>query len=184
MEENRTNVEASKKKKGTIQKVIAVIVILLLAILIGLFAWTRFAAQKSDAAKLEETVKAKLGQLEDKSNDEIQAALDEVIAEGSLRISINENPVFATGDSEGSLKIENHPNNHYNMRVIITMTDTGEELYNSGLMPINSHIDADKLEKDLEPGEYDATATFTAYDVESDTEVGQAIAGLKISVLG
>ena len=182
MEENH-NVEVSEKK-GKVQKVITIIVVLLLAILIGMFAWMRFATPKSDAAKLEDTVKAKLGQLEDKSNDEIQAALDEVIQEGSLRISINENPIFPTGDSEGSLKIENHPNNHYNMRVVITMTDTGEELYNSGLMPVNSHIDADKLEKDLDAGEYDATATFTAYDVESDAEVGQAIAGLRISVLG
>lgn len=183
MDENTIETKDTKERKGTFSKVISVIVILMMAIIIGLFAWMHFAPEKTNAESLEDSVKAKLGQLEDKSNDEIQAALDEVIEEGSLRISINENPIFPTGDSEGSLKIENHPNNHYNMRVIITLNDTGEEIYNSGLMPVNSHIESDTLERVLDKGEYDGMATFTAYDVETDAEVGQAMAGVRISVL-
>lgn len=183
MDENKIETGEKKERKNTFQKVMSVIVVLLMAIIIGMFAWVHFGPEKSDAESLEDSVKAKLGQLEDKSNDEIQAALDEVIEEGSLRISINENPVFPNGESEGSLKIENHPNNHYNMRVVITLNDTGEEIYNSGLMPINSHIETDTLEHALEKGEYEAMATFTAYDVETDAEVGQAMAGVRISVL-
>lgn len=134
---------------------------------------------------LEADIKAKLGQLEDKSNDEIQAALNEVVEEGNLSISINANPVFATGDSEGSLKIENGPQNLYGQRVILTLDDTGEEVYDSGYMPVDSHIQTDKLEVDLEPGEYAATAVFTAYDEKLDgAMVGQAIAQVRISVLG
>lgn len=182
MDENTVD-KRKKKGNGTFRKIISIIVILLMAIIIGMFAWLQFGPEKSDAESLEDNVKAKLGQLEDKSNDEIQAALDEVIDEGSLRISINENPVFPTGDSEGTLKIENHPNNHYNIRVVITLNDTGEEIYNSGLMPINSHIETDTLERVLDKGEYDGMATFTAYDVETDAEVGQAMAGVRLSIL-
>ena len=183
MDENKIEMQGKKEKKFSFHKIISIIVILLMAIIIGIFAWMQFAPEKSDAAALEDNVKAKLGQLEDKSNDEVRAALDEVIEEGSLRISINENPVFPNGESEGTLKIENHPNNHYNMRVIIKLNDTGEEIYNSGLMPVNSHIDTDKLERILDKGEYDAMATFTAYDIETNAEVGQAMAAVRLSVL-
>lgn len=180
MDENTT----TKKKSGiTFQKVISVIVVIMMAIIIGLFLWMRFSPEKTDAETLEDGIRAKMGQLENKSNEEVQAALDEIIEEGSLRISINENPVFPSGDAEGTLRIENHPNNHYNIRVVITMDDTGEEIYNSGLMPVNSHIETDTLEKVLEKGDYDAMATFTAYDTVTDDEVGQALAEVRISVL-
>ena len=53
---------------------------------------------------LEENIKAKLGQLEDKSNEEIEAALNEVVEEGTVCISINMNPVFSSGKAEGTLK--------------------------------------------------------------------------------
>lgn len=171
------------EKKKKFRRIMAILVVLLMLLLAGLFAWQRYAAQQKDAALLESGIKAKIGQLEDKSNDEIEATLDEIIEEGNLSININANPVFPTGDSAGPLMIENHPNNHYNMRVSITLDDTGEEIYNSGLMPINSHIDEDVLSAALDAGDYDATATFVAYDVDTDAEVGRAAAKIKISVL-
>lgn len=171
------------EKEKKFRRIMAILVVLLMLLLAGLFVWQRYAAQQNDAALLESGVKAKIGQLEDKSNDEIEATLDEIIEEGNLSININANPVFPTGDSAGTLMIENHPNNHYNMRVSITLDDTGEEIYNSGLMPINSHIDEDVLSAALDAGDYDATATFVAYDVDTDAEVGRAAAKIKISVL-
>ena len=171
------------EKKKKFRRIMAVLVVLLMLLLTGLFVWQRYAAQQNDAVLLESGVKAKIGQLEDKSNDEIEATLDEIIEEGNLSININANPVFPTGDSAGTLMIENHPNNHYNMRVSITLDNTGEEIYNSGLMPVNSHIDEDVLSTPLEAGDYDATATFVAYDVDTDAEVGRAAAKIKISVL-
>lgn len=171
------------EKKKKFRRIMAILVVLLMLLLAGLFVWQRYAAQQNDAALLESGVKAKIGQLEDKSNDEIEATLDEIIEEGNLSININANPVFPTGDSAGTLMIENHPNNHYNMRVSITLDNTGEEIYNSGLMPVNSHIDEDVLSTPLNAGDYDATATFVAYDVDTDAEVGRAAAKIKISVL-
>lgn len=171
------------EKKKKFRRIMAVLVVLLMLLLAELFAWQRYAARQNDAALLESGIKAKIGQLEDKSNDEIAATLDEIIEEGNLSININANPVFPTGDSAGTLMIENHPNNHYNMRVSITLDNTGEEIYNSGLMPVNSHIDEDVLSTPLEAGDYDATATFVAYDVDTDAEVGRAAAKIKISVL-
>ena len=154
-------------------------------ILAILLAVRYYTSDRSYLSYLEDNIKAKLGQLEDKSNEEIQAALNEVVEEGNLSISINANPVFPTGDSEGTLKIENGPQNLYGQQVVITLDETGEEIYDSGYMPVDSHIQTDKLEIDLEPGDYDATAVFTAYDEKLDgAVVGQAIAQHRISELG
>lgn len=173
-----------KRKKGKLAAVIAIIVALLVLVFGGLFLYSK---QNNDLANLENEVKAKLGQLENKSNDEIRATLDEFIEEGTIRVSINMNPVFPTGDSNGTLQLENHPNNHYNLRCVITADVNGdgeeEELYHSGLMPVNSHIQEDVLNTNLDKGEYPATATFTAYDVDTDKEVGVVVAQIQISVL-
>ena len=136
---------------------------------------------------VENKIKAQIGQLENKTDIEIKNALNEAIEDGSLRVSINANPVFIKGGDEGNLQIENHPNNKYNLRCTIT-ANTGkngkeETLYHSGLMPINSHIQKDVLNKTLEKGDYDAVATFTAYDVETDKEVGKVVTKIQISVL-
>lgn len=174
-----------KKQKGKIAVVLTIVVALLVIALGGAYF---FLNDRNDSlATLENEVKAKLGQLENKSNEEVQAALNELIAEGTVRVSINMNPVFPTGDGAGTLQLENHPNNHYNLRCVITAdTDedgTEEEIYQSGLMPVNSHIQEDKLAVDLEKGEYPATATFTAYNVDTDAEVGVVVAQIRISVL-
>ena len=173
-----------KRKKGKLAAVIAIIVALLVLVFGGLFLYSK---QNNGLANLENDVKAKLGQLENKSNDEIRATLDEFIEEGTIRVSINMNPVFPTGDSNGTLQLENHPNNHYNLRCVITADVNGdgeeEELYHSGLMPVNSHIQEDVLNANLDKGEYPATATFTAYDVDTDEEIGIVVAQIRISVL-
>lgn len=177
-------VETPKRKKGKLAVIIAVIVALLVLVFGGLFLYSK---QNDDLASLENEVKAELGQLENKSNDEVQAALNENIEEGTIRVSINMNPVFPTGESNGPLQLENHPNNHYNLRCVITADTNGdgeeEELCHSGLMPVNSHIQEDVLNVDLDKGEYPATATFTAYDVDTDKEVGVVVAQIRISVL-
>ena len=103
-----------------------------------------------------------------------------------MAISINVNPVFDSGDSEGTLEIENAPGNKYAQVVSITLDDSGKEIYNSGLIQPNYHIQTDKLSEVLAAGSYDCTATFTAYDTsdaENPVEVGTAAAKITISVL-
>lgn len=96
------------------------------------------------------------------------------------------NPVFSDGASEGTLEIENVPSNKYAQVVSITLDDSGKEIYNSGLIQPNYHIQTDKLSEALAAGTYDCTATFTAYDTsdsENPIEVGSAAAKITISVL-
>jgi hypothetical protein len=106
-----------------------------------------------------------------------------VVEEGMFHISINTDPVFADGKSEGSLEIENVPGNRYSMVVQITLDDTGELVYDSGLIDPNYHIQRDTLDVELEKGEYPATATFFAYDPDTEEQMGSAAGKITIIVL-
>ena len=94
------------------QKFSIIVIIVMLLIIIALFVQHYLLTGKTDD-HLEDAVKAKLWQLEGKSEEEIQAELDRVIEEGMFHIAINTNPVFEDGSAEGNLEIENVPNNRY-----------------------------------------------------------------------
>ena len=173
-----TTPEKNSKKSGNklLHRTVTICVILLLLLCVGLFFWHNKNATASDN-RLEDSVAAQLGQLEGKSEAEIQEELNRVVEEGTMAISINVNPVFDSGDSEGTLEIENAPGNKYAQVVSITLDDSGKEIYNSGLIQPNYHIQTDKLSEALAAGSYDCTATFTAYDTtdaENPIEVGTA----------
>lgn len=180
--------EEEVKPRGKKTRIIvAIIVILLLLCCVGLFMYSSKSGVFKSDNRLEAAVAAQLGQLDGKSEAEIQEELNRVVEEGTMSISINVNPVFKNGTSEGTLEIENSPSNHYAQIISITVDETGEEVYNSGLIMPNYHIQTDKLSKALSAGTYDCTATFTAYDTSTDEqnpiEVGAAAAKITISVL-
>jgi hypothetical protein len=159
------------------------LVILLMLVIIALLL-KQFVLKKAEPEDtLANSIKAKLGQLDGKTEEEIQAELDRVIEEGMFHISINTNPVFTDGKSEGNLEIENVPNNHYSMDVQITLKDSGELVYDSGLIEPNYHIQTDTLSKELEAGEYPAVATFYAYDTDTQDEIGSTGCEITMYVL-
>lgn len=124
------------------------------------------------------------GQLEGKTPEEIQAELDRQVSEGMFNISIASVAQFADGTSEGELRIENVPGNRYLMQVVITLDDTGQQIYESGIIEPDHHIQRDALSVDLDPGTYDATATFLALDAQTEEEAGRAAAKMLIQVMG
>ncbi len=126
---------------------------------------------------------ARDGQAPYKSAEEMQAELDRVVEEGMFNISIASSIQFDEGTSSGTAYIENVPGNHYLMRVAITDDETGEVLYESGVLKPNQFIESIALARDLDQGTYPATATFTALDETTHEEVGQAAAKIAINVL-
>lgn len=127
---------------------------------------------------------ADVGQLEGKTPEEIQAELNRVVDEGMFNISIAEVLSFPDGASEGDVRIENVPNNRYLMDVSVTLDETGEEVYESGILEPNHHITKGVLKVDLDKGTYPATALFTALDPETEAVVGEAAAEVTIMVAG
>lgn len=170
-----------KEKKS--KKIIVILVVILIALgaVAGYFLWRN--AQPKETGRFELDEMARDGFFADKSPEDIEALLNQVVAEGMFNISINSNPVFEDGKSEGNLRIENVPNNPYYMQVKITRDDTGEEVYQSKGLKQEQYIENAKLTVPLAKGEYPCTAVFTAVDPETLEEVGTAAAKITIHVL-
>lgn len=124
---------------------------------------------------------AEMGQLANKTSEEVQAELDREVEEGMFGISIAAVVYFADGAAEGEVRIENVPSNRYNMQVSIALAD-GRSVYESGVIEPNHHIRSARLSESLPAGAYDAEAVFTALDRTSGEEVGRASAEIVIVI--
>ncbi len=76
------------------------------------------------------------GQAPYKTEEEMQAESEREIATGMFNISIASDIEFENASSDGYAYIENVPNNPYNMQVVITEDETGDVLYESGIITI------------------------------------------------
>ena len=95
---------------------------------------------------------------------------------------INSRPVFKNGSGEGSLRIENPGHNIYPFVVKIFLNETSEEIYYSGGILPNHHIDKAKLTRTLPKGEYAATAYIYAYDPQTNEYGGKSAVELTLII--
>ena len=172
---------AKKKKKKRIL-LAAFACLLLLAVGGGIFWMTR-EEDKAPDDSLQLDDNATMGILPGIDIAERQAQLQEQLDEGMIAFSINSSPVFANGGAEGNLMLENPANNAKLLVVEILLNDTQELIYQSKAIPTGAYIENARLDKVLEPGEYQATAYFKAYREDDHSFIGQAGAAIKITVL-
>lgn len=126
------------------------------------------------------------GTLDGLSREEIQKLMDDKVAEGQFVISINTAPVFENGKSEGSLRIENSPQNRYLMVVKIYRYENrkkGDLLYESGAIQPGNKIEKAKLDVELSKGTYPVIVYFEGYDPETKDYVGKAASELSLTVM-
>ena len=77
---------------------------------------------------------------------------------------LNASPVFNKKGEKGSVYLENCSGNQGLMQVVYTLEESGEEVYQSPLLPPNWNVQTDKLDVQLEPGEYEAVAAVYVYE--------------------
>ena len=117
------------------------------------------------------------------SPEEIEARLNEKVAEGMINISANTAPIFEDGSSEGNLMLVNESVNNYPQKVQIIRNDTGEQIYESGAIAVGSKIERAKLDVVLPAGTYECTAYFHNLDPESGEIIGTAGAIITITII-
>lgn len=169
--------DVQKKRKKLL---LAAAVLCVLLLIIG--GWF-FLTKQDTNDTLELADNATIGILPGVDIAQRQAELQQQLDEGMIAFSINTNPVFATGGSEGNLMLENPANNAKLLVVEIYIDDTQELIYQSKAIPVGSYIESAGLDKVLEPGQYAATAYFKAYREDDHSYIGQAGAALNITVL-
>ena len=173
----RHNQRRNEKKKGWI---IAAAIAAAAVVVVVLFATGTFGGGRAALFAVDE--KASDGSVQNVSQEELRAQLQEAVDKSMFSFKINSEPVFADGGAEGELKIGNPETNAYPMKVEIRLDKTDEMVYaTEGILPGQS-IREDKLDTPLVKGVYPATATFYAYDENGQEILGQVMAALTITV--
>ncbi|MDO4553264.1 MAG: hypothetical protein Q4C22_06975 [Bacillota bacterium] len=176
------NGTTARPERPPASKLTIALCVLLLIVIALLTAFVAIPAMTESSEEDWYDPAAELGALPGKTQEEIQAALDKIVEEGMFNISISSIITFADGGSQGAARIENIAANHYNMSVAITLDEGGETVYESGGIAPGQYIENISLSRDLPPGEYSATALFTAYTTDTLQQVGQAAAKITIIV--
>ena len=174
----------------TRSKDITVYAIIFLVLLVGagIFLAVRILHKPADAALADSKSgivydsSAVEGGWDNLSPEEIEARLNEKVAEGMINISANTAPIFEDGSSEGNLMLVNESINNYPQKVQIVRNDTGEQIYESGAIAVGSKIERAKLDVVLPAGTYECTAYFHNLDPETGDIIGTAGAIITITI--
>lgn len=124
------------------------------------------------------------GMLPGKSEDEIRDLLDAKIGEGMVDIGVAVEPIFEENGKKGRLGIENIETNRYSFQVKLTLDQSGELIYESGLIKPGYFVEFVELTKKLEAGDYPATAVFSTYSLgESNDRIAETDVKLLLHVI-
>lgn len=162
-----------KKKKAWIWILILLLIIIAVACVLGFYMCDGGNGRDRNG---------ELGQLEGKSQAEIQEMLNKQVEEGMFNIAIASYIELENGSAPADWEIENIPGNRYLMQVTVTRDDTGQVIYETGIIDPNYHIQRAPLDYNLPKGIYECTAVFTALDPDTEQSVGQAGAKLTLEV--
>ena len=176
--------------RETRSKDITVYAVIFLVLLVGagIFLAVRLLHKPADAALADSKSgiiydsSAVEGGWDNLSPEEIEARLNEKVAEGMINISANTAPIFEDGSSEGNLMLVNESINNYPQKVQIVRNDTGEQIYESDAIAVGSKIERAKLDVVLPAGTYECTAYFHNLDPESGAIIGTAGAIITITI--
>ena len=176
--------------RETRSKDITVYAVIFLVLLVGagIFLAVRLLHKPADAALADSKSgiiydsSAVEGGWDNLSPEEIEARLNEKVAEGMINISANTAPIFEDGASEGNLMLVNESINNYPQMVQIVRNDTGEQIYESGAIAVGSKIERARLDVVLPAGTYECTAYFHNLDPESGAIIGTAGAIINITI--
>ena len=176
--------------RETRSKDITVYAIIFLVLLVGagIFLAVRLLHKPADAALADSKSgivydsSAVEGGWDNLSPEEIEARLNEKVAEGMINISANTAPIFEDGSSEGNLMLVNESINNYPQKVQIVRNDTGEQIYESGAIAVGSKIERAKLDVVLPAGTYECTAYFHNLNPETGDIIGTAGAIITITI--
>ena len=164
------------------------IIFLVLLVCAGIFLAVRLLHKPADAALADSKSgiiydsSAVEGGWDNLSPEEIEARLNEKVAEGMINISANTAPIFEDGASEGNLMLVNEDINLYPQKVQIVRNDTGEQIYESDAIAVGSKIERAKLDVDLPAGTYECTAYFHNLNPETGDIIGTAGAIITITI--
>lgn len=180
--DNKVNDYVEVKSRAFILWLILLALLLLMWLLLRSCSPAPVESTKKPIFDLTPDSGAQEGDFERKSQEELQEELNKKVEEGMMNISMNLNPIFENGTSEGNLLIMNEEINRYPQIIEIYRKDTNELIYKSGLIPVGSRVEYGKLIVDLDAGQYPCIAYFNGINGETGELMGKAGAEILIIV--
>lgn len=171
----------NKKNVAVVLVLLLGAIVVLVGIIIGL-AQSR-AEPAAEATGLELETNVTIGILPGVDLAQRQKELQTQLDDSQIAFSVNTNPVFDTGKSEGNLLLENPANNAKLLTAEIVLTETGEVVYQSKALVPGSYLEKIRLEKNLPKGSYPATVYLKAYREDTQKLIGQTGAAITLAVL-
>ena len=165
------------------KKIIFIALAAIMAIVIILLLTRCSKKEGGESYSLRTDPASTYGQYTGRDKNEIIDELNGLVEEGMMNISMNLNPVFENGTSEGNLLIYNSENNRHPQIVEIYLKDSDRLIYRSGCIQCGYGIEYARLLLGLEKGEYQCIAYFSAIDEISGDCLGKAGAEILITVL-
>lgn len=181
-DEKEIKSRAEKKNgRGKLLVVLLLILLILLGVCGGIIYKMMTTEEKSRLARDELALG---GLLPGKTPEEISDLLNAKIEEGMVNIGIAAEPIFEENGKKGRIGIENIEANRYSFQVDIILDETGERLYQSGLIDPGYYIEFIELGRQLQAGDYEATAIFSTYSLdESEDRIAETRVKLTLHVM-
>ncbi|MCL2035488.1 MAG: hypothetical protein FWG94_12295 [Oscillospiraceae bacterium] len=152
---------SSKKKKAIIISIIVIIALII--------AWFLLRPKPEPVVTMENV-------------RQIEAEIEDKVAKGMFETHMNTTWVFPSGSEPSSNAVMgNAPNNNYAFSFTVTLNDTDETVFTSGMIPVGAEIAEIKLNKVLSPGEYPATVRINM--VEDDGTPVESNMGITVMLV-
>ncbi len=166
--------EAAPRRRAALAAAAVLVAVLLLAAFFGF----RQCSAVDDGMEPNVVV----GSMEGYTDEEIAEMLKQKIDEGMIAFSLNTSMYLASPGAQVAVKFENPANNAKLTKLKLVRDDTGEQLYETGLLAPGSYVDSASFDAELEPGEYACTGYIESYDQETRKYLGEAACAVTVTV--
>jgi hypothetical protein len=108
------------------------------------------------------------------NEDNLDRVLDEMskssLPPDNYEATMNSTWNFPDGEQASpNAYVENSTSNQNDVYFDLELSDTGEVIYESPVIPVGSHLDKIKLDKDLDAGTYECVLTYHLLDEKQNT---------------
>lgn len=179
-----SKIKKNKNFKGKPSLVYLAFLSILALLLLG-FSLSLIKGKLYPAKNVEYDKRADKSEEAEKSAIESQIAgqLEEAAQKGSIHVRIYSEATFPNGSGQpGDTVIQNPPSGGGSIRVEISLNDTKETVFKSGMLKEGESLYKIRLNRRLKRGTYDATAQIYVYDEDGEMETGGFSTGMKLII--
>lgn len=155
--------------------IIAIILVLILALLL-------FFTLSSGRLEKDKNIVA--GNVAGMTLEEIQKSLNDTVEASKASTSVASVVEVDRSTREAKWRLENPDYNTKDLRATATLSDTGQVIYESGIIRPGYFIPSAALNTDLEEGVYECTVTFDVIDPNANTIIGNSATQITLRVNG